>query len=112
MKVERPWGWYQTIDEGYRYKVKQIEVNPGCSLSLQLHYHRSEHWVVVSGTALVHNDGKEYLLGENESTYIQSCTKHRLTNPGMIPLKIVEVQSGAYLEEDDIVRFDDKYGRT
>jgi len=112
MTTERPWGWYKVIDEGHRYKVKQLEVNPGCSLSLQMHYHRSEHWVVVNGTAKVTVDGTERLLGENEGTYIPPCVKHRLSNPGVVPLKIIEVQSGSYLEEDDIIRFDDNYGRT
>ena len=110
--IERPWGWYQVIDEGERYKTKNIEVKPGESLSLQLHYHRSEHWVVVSGTALVQIEDKKFLLGVDQSTHIPSCTKHRLSNPGKIPVKIIEVQSGPYLEEDDIVRFSDEYGRT
>jgi len=112
MKEERPWGWYDVITEGSRYKVKCIEVSAGSSLSLQRHTHRAEHWVVVEGTALVHIDGKKHLIVENQSTYIPVGVKHRLTNPGKIPLKIIEVQSGAYLEEDDIERFDDDYGRT
>ena len=111
MKEERPWGWYEVITEGSRYKVKCIEVSAGSSLSLQRHTHRAEHWVVVEGTALVHIDGKKHLIVENQSTYIPVGVKHRLTNPGKIPLKIIEVQSGAYLEEDDIERFDDDYGR-
>tara|TARA_B100001250_G_scaffold394579_1_gene398598 strand:+ start:150 stop:494 length:345 start_codon:yes stop_codon:yes gene_type:complete len=112
MIEERPWGWYDVITEGSRYKVKCIEVSAGSSLSLQRHTHRAEHWVVVEGTALVHIDGKKHLIVENQSTYIPVGVKHRLTNPGKIPLKIIEVQSGAYLEEDDIERFDDDYGRT
>ena len=111
MKEERPWGWYDVITEGSRYKVKCIEVSAGSSLSLQRHTHRAEHWVVVEGTALVHIDGKKHLIVENQSTYIPVGVKHRLTNPGKIPLKIIEVQSGAYLEEDDIERFDVDYGR-
>ena len=111
MKEERPWGWYDVFTEGSRYKVKCIEVSAGSSLSLQRHTHRAEHWVVVEGTALVHIDGKKHLIVENQSTYIPVGVKHRLTNPGKIPLKIIEVQSGAYLEEDDIERFDDDYGR-
>ena len=111
MKVERPWGWYDVIDTGSTYKVKSIQVETGKSLSLQRHMHRSEHWVVVEGTALVHIDGKKELIVENQSTYIPVGVKHRLENPGKIPLKIIEVQSGAYLEEDDIERFDDDFGR-
>ena len=112
MKEERPWGWYDVIDEGDRYKVKNIEVKPGSSLSLQQHHHRAEHWVVVSGTALVQLNNDKQILGENQSTYIPLGCVHRLSNPGRIPLKIIEVQRGAYLEEDDIERFDDDYGRT
>ena len=111
MQQERPWGWYLVIAQGDRYKVKNIEVKPGSSLSLQVHHHRAEHWVVVEGTALVHIDGKKSLVLENQSTFIPVGIKHRLENPGKIPLKIIEVQSGAYLEEDDIERFDDDYGR-
>ena len=111
MKVERPWGWYDVIDTGSTYKVKSIQVETGKSLSLQRHMHRSEHWVVVEGTALVHIDGKKHLIHENQSTYIPVGIKHRLSNPGKIPLKIIEIQSGPYLEEDDIERFDDDYGR-
>ena len=110
-KETRPWGWYEVITEGTRYKVKCIEVSAGSSLSLQRHTHRAEHWVVVEGTALVHVDGKKSLIIENQSTYIPVGVKHRLTNPGKIPLKIIEVQSGSYLEEDDIERFDDDFGR-
>jgi len=110
-KEDRPWGWYDIIDYGDRYKVKSIEVQPGQKLSLQRHYHRSEHWVVVDGAALVEVDGKETLVFENQSTYIPANSIHRLSNPGKIPLRIIEVQSGSYLEEDDIERFDDDYGR-
>ena len=111
MKEERPWGWYDVIDSGNRYKVKNIEVKPGSSLSLQVHHHRAEHWVVVEGTALVQLNDDKVVLSENQSTFIPLGCKHRLSNPGRIPLKIIEVQSGAYLEEDDIERFDDDYGR-
>ncbi len=112
MKEERPWGWYDVIDQGNRYKVKSIEVNPNASLSLQKHLHRAEHWVVVEGTAQIEVDGKVFIIKENESTYIPLGSKHRLSNPGKIPLRIVEVQSGSYLEEDDIERFNDNYGRS
>lgn len=111
-RVERPWGWYETIDEGDRFKIKNIEVNPGQSISLQFHYHRSEHWVVVGGTAKVRVGDKEKLLGQNESIYVPQTEIHRLSNPGLVPLRIVEVQCGSYLEEDDIVRIDDNYGRS
>ena len=111
MKVERPWGWYEVIDEGDRYKIKNIEVNPGERLSLQYHYHRSEHWVVVTGTAFVHVGDIEKLLYQNESIYVPPIVKHRLSNPGRVPLRIVEVQCGTYLEEDDIIRLDDEYNR-
>jgi len=111
-KVHRPWGWYDSIDEGGRFKVKRIQVKPGASLSLQKHHHRSEHWVVVSGTAEITNGSKVLLLTENQSTYIPLGEVHRLANPGTIPLEIIEVQSGSYLGEDDIVRFEDTYGRT
>jgi len=110
-KVHRPWGWYDCIDEGERFKVKRIQVKPGASLSLQKHHHRAEHWVVVNGAAEITNGEKTLLLTENQSTYIPLGTVHRLSNPGTIPLEIVEVQSGSYLGEDDIVRFDDSYGR-
>lgn len=110
-KVHRPWGHYETVDLGERYQVKRIYVAPGESLSLQMHYHRAEHWVVVSGTALVRCGDEERLLSENQSTYIPLGVQHSLSNPGKVPLELIEVQSGAYLGEDDIVRFDDRYGR-
>jgi mannose-1-phosphate guanylyltransferase/mannose-6-phosphate isomerase len=111
-KVHRPWGWYDSIDEGERFKVKRIQVNPGASLSLQKHHHRAEHWVVVKGTAEVTNGDKTTRLAEDQSTYIPLGEVHRLANPGTTPLEIIEVQSGSYLGEDDIVRFEDHYGRT
>lgn len=111
-KVQRPWGWYDSIDEGGRFKVKRIQVKPGASLSLQKHHHRAEHWIVVKGTAEITNGEKVLLLTENQSTYIPLGEVHRLANPGAIPLEIIEVQSGSYLGEDDIVRFEDHYGRT
>ncbi len=111
-KVHRPWGWYDSIDEGGRFKVKRIQVKPGASLSLQKHHHRAEHWIVVKGTAEITNGEKVLLLTENQSTYIPLGEVHRLSNPGTIPLEIIEVQSGSYLGEDDIVRFEDHYGRT
>lgn len=107
----RPWGWFQTIDDGARYRVKHIQVNPGAKLSLQKHWHRSEHWVVVTGTALVTCGDKVFTLRENESTFIPAGTVHRLENPGKLPLRMIEVQSGEYVGEDDIVRIDDAYGR-
>jgi len=110
-RVYRPWGNYETIDASLRYQVKRITVKPGAKLSLQKHYHRAEHWTVVSGTALVTRDDQEIMLLENESTYISLGMVHRLENPGTIPLELIEVQSGSYLGEDDIVRFDDVYGR-
>ncbi len=110
-KVHRPWGWYDSIDEGGRFKVKRIQVKPGASLSLQKHHHRAEHWIVVKGTAEITNGDKLILLTENQSTYIPLGEVHRLANPGAIPLEIIEVQSGSYLGEDDIVRFEDNYGR-
>jgi mannose-1-phosphate guanylyltransferase/mannose-6-phosphate isomerase len=110
-KVNRPWGWYDSIDEGERFKVKRIQVNPGASLSLQKHHHRAEHWIVVKGTAEITNGDKVLLLTENQSTYIPLGEVHRLANPGTIPLEIIEVQSGSYLGEDDIIRFEDTYGR-
>jgi mannose-1-phosphate guanylyltransferase/mannose-6-phosphate isomerase len=110
-KVHRPWGWYDSIDEGGRFKVKRIQVKPGASLSLQKHHHRAEHWIVVKGTAKITNGDKVLLLTENQSTYIPLGEVHRLANPGTIPLEIIEVQSGGYLGEDDIVRFEDHYGR-
>ena len=111
MRSERPWGWYQVIDEGKNYKVKNIEVKPGCKLSLQMHHHRAEHWVVVSGTAVVTLDENKIVLSANQSTFIPIGVKHRLENPGKLPLHIIEVQSGSYLQEDDIVRFQDDFGR-
>ena len=110
-KVARPWGWYDSIDEGGRFKVKRIQVKPGASLSLQKHYHRAEHWIVVNGTAEITNGHNIITLTENQSTYIPLGEVHRLKNPGTIPLEIIEVQSGSYLGEDDIVRFEDTYGR-
>jgi mannose-1-phosphate guanylyltransferase/mannose-6-phosphate isomerase len=109
--VYRPWGSYTILEDGDHYKIKRLEINPGAKLSHQLHYHRSEHWVVVAGTARVSNGDKEYDVHPNESTYIPMSTKHRLENRGRIPLQIIEVQNGEYLEEDDIVRFDDDYNR-
>lgn len=111
-KVHRPWGWYDSIDEGGRFKVKRIQVKPKASLSLQKHHHRAEHWIVVTGTAEITNGDKVLTLTENQSTYIPLGEVHRLANPGTIPLEIIEVQSGSYLGEDDIVRFEDTYGRT
>lgn len=110
-KVHRPWGWYDSVDEGGRFKVKRIQVNPKASLSLQMHHHRAEHWIVVKGTAKITNGDKVFLLTENQSTYIPLGEVHRLANPGTIPLEIIEIQSGTYLGEDDIVRFEDPYGR-
>lgn len=110
-KVHRPWGWYDSIDQAERFKVKRIQVRPGASLSLQKHHHRAEHWIVVKGTAEVTCDDKVTLLGENQSTYIPLGAVHRLKNPGNIPLEIIEVQSGSYLGEDDIVRLQDTFGR-
>ena len=110
-KVHRPWGWYDSIDEGARFKVKRIQVKPGASLSLQKHAHRAEHWVVIKGTAEITNGEQVLTLSENQSTYIPPGTLHRLSNPGDIPLEIIEVQSGSYVGEDDIERFEDVYGR-
>jgi len=110
-KVYRPWGWYDSIDFGERFQVKRIVVEPGARLSLQMHHHRAEHWIVVKGTAEVTCNDRVFLLGENESTYIPLGHTHRLCNPGKVPLEIIEVQSGSYLGEDDIVRFEDTYGR-
>jgi len=109
--VRRPWGTYTVLEEGSGFKIKRIEVNPGQSLSLQMHHHRSEHWVVVAGMAQVVNGDKQFLVSTNESTYIPAGQIHRLSNPGKMPLIIIEVQSGAYLGEDDILRLDDSYGR-
>ena len=111
-RVARPWGWYDSIDAGPRHQVKRITVKPGASLSLQKHHHRAEHWVVVSGTAEITNGDQVLLLSENQSTYIPLGQVHRLANPGKLPLEIIEVQSGSYLGEDDIVRLTDHYGRT
>lgn len=110
-KVYRPWGCYESIDFGPRFQVKRIMVNPGASLSLQMHHHRAEHWIVVTGTARVIRGNEITLLSENQSTYIPLGVKHRLENPGKLPLEIIEVQSGSYLAEDDIIRFEDHYGR-
>jgi mannose-1-phosphate guanylyltransferase/mannose-6-phosphate isomerase len=110
-KVARPWGWYDGVDEGERFKVKRIQVKPGASLSLQMHNHRAEHWIVVKGMAEITNGDQVIILTENQSTYIPQGQRHRLSNPGKTPLEIIEVQSGSYLGEDDIVRFEDTYGR-
>jgi len=110
-KVHRPWGWYDSIDEGERFKVKRIRVNPKASLSMQKHSHRAEHWIVVKGTAEITCGDKVIVLTENQSTYIPLGEVHRLANRGSVPLEIIEVQSGSYLGEDDIVRFADAYGR-
>ncbi|MAD02196.1 MAG: mannose-1-phosphate guanylyltransferase/mannose-6-phosphate isomerase [Pseudoalteromonas sp.] len=110
-EVHRPWGKYDSIDNGHRYQVKRITVKPGASLSKQMHHHRAEHWIVVSGTAIVEVDEKETLLSENQSIYIPLGATHRLTNPGKVNLELIEVQSGSYLGEDDIVRFEDNYNR-
>ena len=110
-RIYRPWGYYQDVDSAARYKVKRIVVKPGSMLSLQKHFHRSEHWVVVKGTAEVTLGGEVRVVHENESIYIPIGSVHRLANPGKIPLELIEVQSGSYLGEDDIQRFDDVYGR-
>ncbi|KAB2926240.1 MAG: mannose-1-phosphate guanylyltransferase/mannose-6-phosphate isomerase [Dechloromonas sp.] len=110
-KVYRPWGWYDGVDSGERFQVKRIGVKPGAALSLQMHHHRAEHWIVVSGTARVTKGDEVFLVSENQSTYIPLGVKHRLENPGIVPLEMIEVQSGSYLGEDDIVRFEDTYGR-
>jgi mannose-1-phosphate guanylyltransferase / mannose-6-phosphate isomerase len=110
-EVFRPWGSYDSIDNGDRFQVKRLSIKPGAQLSLQLHHHRAEHWIVVSGTARITCGEKEFMLEENQSTYIPVGVKHRIENPGRIPLRIIEVQSGSYLGEDDIVRFEDRYGR-
>jgi mannose-1-phosphate guanylyltransferase/mannose-6-phosphate isomerase len=111
-KVARPWGWFDSIDMGERFQVKRISVKPGASLSLQMHHHRAEHWIVVKGIAKVTNGDQVFLLEENQSTYIPISAKHRLENPGKTDLEMIEVQSGSYLGEDDIVRFEDTYGRS
>jgi len=112
LTVTRPWGSYTVLEEGDRYKIKRIVVNPGQKLSMQMHHHRSEHWVVIAGTARIVNGDQEIYLEEDQSTYIPKTHRHRLENPGRIPLQIIEIQTGAYLEEDDIVRFGDIYGRS
>ena len=111
-KIYRPWGFYTSVVEESRWQVKQIFVKPGEQLSLQMHHHRSEHWIVVKGTAKVEVNNTQSILTENESIYIPLGSKHRLINPGKIPLILIEVQSGAYVGEDDIIRFEDNYGRT
>jgi mannose-6-phosphate isomerase len=108
----RPWGSFTVLEEGHGYKIKRIEVKPGHRLSLQMHHHRSEHWIVVSGTAKVTCGDQEVLLSNNQSTYVPQCTSHRLENPGVISLVLIEVQNGEYLGEDDIIRFEDDYART
>lgn len=110
-KVHRPWGTYETVDVGARFQVKRLSVNPGAALSLQMHHHRAEHWVVVKGTAKVTKGDEEFLLTENQSTYVPIGVQHRLENPGTIVTEIIEVQTGSYLEEDDIVRYEDRYNR-
>jgi mannose-1-phosphate guanylyltransferase/mannose-6-phosphate isomerase len=111
-KVSRPWGWYDSIDEGERFKVKRIQVKPGASLSLQMHQHRAEHWVVVKGVAEITNGEQVITLAENQSTYIPQDQIHRLSNPGNSLLEIIEVQTGSYLGEDDVIRLEDSYGRS
>lgn len=111
-KVARPWAWYDSVDMGDRFQVKRIGVKPGASLSLQKHHQRAEHWIVVAGTAEVTRGSETFLLSENQSTYIPIGEVHRLKNPSKVYLEIIEVQSGSYLGEDDIVRFEDTYGRT
>lgn len=111
-EIYRPWGCYDAIDTGDRYQVNRIRVKPGGSLSLQIHHHRAEHWIVVKGTALVQKGDEIMLLSENESTYIPVGTRHRLSNPGKIPLELIEVQSGPYLKDDDVIRYEDSYGRS
>ena len=111
LRIYRPWGWYQTMDSGPRFQVKRIAVRPGCRLSLQRHHHRAEHWIVVRGTAEVTIDGTTAMLSENESTYIPIGSTHRLANPGRIELELIEVQTGSYLGEDDIVRLEDDFSR-
>ena len=109
--VYRPWGSFLSIEDGSTWQIKKIDVNPGASLSLQMHFHRSEHWVVVNGTAKVEVGNIEKIIGPNESVYIPLGAKHRLSNPTKLPLTLIEIQSGSYLGEDDIKRFEDKYGR-
>jgi mannose-6-phosphate isomerase len=108
----RPWGSFTVLEEGRGYKIKRIEVKPGHRLSLQMHHHRSEHWIVVSGTAKVVCGENQVLLSNNQSTYVPQCTVHRLENPGVIPLVLIEVQNGEYLGEDDIIRYQDDYARS
>lgn len=108
---QRPWGSFTILEEAPGYKIKRIEVAPGQRLSLQMHHHRSEHWIVVSGTARVICGDQELLLSANQSTYVPACTRHRLENPGVLPLILIEVQNGEYLGEDDIIRFEDDYAR-
>ncbi|MGA0706093.1 MAG: cupin domain-containing protein, partial [Steroidobacteraceae bacterium] len=110
-EVFRPWGSYDSVDAGQRFQVKRLVVKPGASMSLQLHHHRAEHWIVVSGTARITRNDEVFLLSENESTYIPVGARHRIENPGKVELHMIEVQSGSYLGEDDIVRFEDHYGR-
>ena len=110
-EVFRPWGSYDSLDNGERFQVKRLTIRPGGVLSLQMHHHRAEHWVVVSGTARITRGDEVFLLEENQSTYIAVGVRHRIENPGKVPLHIIEVQSGGYLGEDDIVRFEDQYGR-
>jgi mannose-1-phosphate guanylyltransferase/mannose-6-phosphate isomerase len=110
-KVYRPWGSYDSVDQGDRFQVKRIVVTPGAKLSVQMHHHRAEHWVVVSGTAKVRIGDQEQFVTENQSVYIPVGVLHSLENPGKLPLHLIEVQSGSYLGEDDIVRFEDRYGR-
>jgi mannose-1-phosphate guanylyltransferase/mannose-6-phosphate isomerase len=110
-EVFRPWGSYDSIENGPRFQVKRLKVKPGATLSLQMHHHRAEHWIVVSGTARITRGDEVFLLEENQSTYIPIGVRHRIENPGKIPVHIIEVQSGSYLGEDDIVRFEDAYGR-
>ena len=111
LKINRPWGSFETVDEGDRFQVKRLTINPGEALSLQMHHHRAEHWVVVKGTAKVTRGKEVFLLTENQSAYVPVGVEHRLENPGTLPLEVVEVQTGSYLEEDDIVRFEDRYRR-
>jgi mannose-1-phosphate guanylyltransferase/mannose-6-phosphate isomerase len=110
-RVSRPWGYYESVDSGERFQVKRIMVNPGARLSLQMHHHRAEHWIVVSGTARVTRGEQVELVSENQSTYIPIGVNHRLENPGKVMLHLIEVQSGCYLGEDDIVRLEDSYHR-
>jgi mannose-1-phosphate guanylyltransferase/mannose-6-phosphate isomerase len=110
-EVFRPWGSYDSLENGHRFQVKRLSVKPGAQLSLQMHHHRAEHWVVVSGTARITRGDETFILEENQSTYIPIGVRHRIENPGKIPLQVIEVQSGSYLGEDDIVRFEDRYGR-